>query len=242
MKKALKKSQPDEENAIPQEDGTDTEPHDSLPHDKDQKEVENPQEKTIETESYIITEQKTKSIKTKITKRRDLNQKEEMRRSSTKSTSSKDLHQDSLSSNWSENIPVITISKTESSECILEQQTEVPVTRKERKMVHQERVEENKQEDSVQVAEPQCPVTGSSETLVRIKMEEKDYEINLEIGGKDRDDFDSVEKEIKETAKVLEKQPRITVDLEKGVDLQKSGSDSTQGSQNKTESSGDYQE
>lgn len=263
LHKVKKPAQPDEENVLPPpEDGTDTEPHESLPDDnKETKDAikSTPQPLTKRSfpkdpEPYYIKE-KTKSIKTKskIVKRNDTieNRKEEIRRSSTKSTSSRDLRQDSLSSNWSDNIPVITVTKTESSECILE--SEVPSRKKEKKFTHQERVEIETGRDeelNLQVAEPQCPVSSSSETLVTIKMEESDYEINIDISDKtdstvryvDEKGEDSVSKELEETAKILEKIKNKAEEKEMSGELPKSGTDSSHTSQNRTESSSDYQE
>lgn len=59
-----------------------------------------------------------------ITKNSDSQSSQIVRRSSSKKKPSKPKRQDSQASIWSDNIPVITISKTESDECILEKSTD----------------------------------------------------------------------------------------------------------------------
>lgn len=80
------------------------------------------------------------------------------RQSPSRSTSSKETRHDSITSNWSDNIPVITISKTGSSECILEQQTEEANTSKLSKS-------EQNDEDKIDPKE-EPKVSSSSDTLV----------------------------------------------------------------------------
>lgn len=223
VRKAWKKPQkPDEENVIPDDAATDTEQQENLPEDK---EIQEPGIKDIEEEdTYYIEEQKTKSIKTtSITKKY-----EERRRSSTKSTkssSSKDMRQDSISSNWSDNIPVIKISKTESTECILESAP----TKRDKKITHQEHIDVEK-EENLPSPQPQCS-TSSSETLVTIKMDDSDYEINVEIN-------DAI-KEIEAAGKMFENKNRL-ISADGTIDPQKCNSDNN--SQKVSESSADYQE
>ena len=110
IKKALRKtsiSEEDNHETANQEEGTDTEQHESLPEDlvsiKESKALQSP----LPLSSGSFDYQKS------------LLQKRNSQKSvSEDSRTKKDMRQDSTSSVWSDNIPVITISKTESAECL----------------------------------------------------------------------------------------------------------------------------
>lgn len=146
IKRALRKSSsPSEE-----EEGTDNEQQDSLPEDINIREAKCKPEKPNNFRHAInsVLQQK-ENVKPDITRRSDSNETKHVkiqgikpaqthsttqnktiyeRRISndkpphTSGDTSRNTRQDSQASNWSENIPVITISKTESEECILEKQ------------------------------------------------------------------------------------------------------------------------
>lgn len=268
-----------------QDDGTDTELHESLPDDVNMREPSSekdtkhhrssrkssPSKKLNSSTSKSTSEENNKSVKSissendkpakavsseKIKTLERTRKKEKIHdkyRSTSRSSSSKDLRQDSSTSNWSDNIPVIKISGTESSECILEHQTEASSSQNGQKgkprIIHQDHVETDTKSEEIpiselQIAEPQCP-TSSSETLVTIKMEDEEPSSVIETK---ETDFLKCEDEEKKKSKFerLRKgiKEKSSIDTDQSVELQKSSnSDSTQtSSQTKTESSSGYKE
>lgn len=139
MKKALRKSSgtSDDDSQIP-DDGTDGEHQDSL-FDESVK----PKKKQVE--SKIVSKKKPdihQVIKSeKRTNVENVHKKKKERKKSP--TSGNSTQRNSLGSEWSENIPVITISKTESDECMLKEKSpkEEVQTRKDSKGKFKEKVE-----------------------------------------------------------------------------------------------------
>jgi hypothetical protein len=133
MKRALRKSSAtsDEESMpIMDGDGTDIEVHDSLPEDRPQvKAVKvRPQFEShncdiVET-SFDVEQESTRKSAAKNTGDKNHHhhhnhrRRSEHRHKSPSSSSTNKERDDSLTSAWSDNIPVIRISKTDSSECI----------------------------------------------------------------------------------------------------------------------------
>lgn len=210
---------------------------------KQNKEKSNGNEKDTMNKSKSVPSRKPKTVNKANTAPT------EKYKSASRSSSSKDLRQDSLTSNWSDNIPVIKISGTGSSECILETQNESSSKKtqnnKPRKIIHQSHIDiETKSDDvptgsELQIAEPQCATTNSSsETLVTMKIEELETLIEHEqelnnLAAPDKCDND-----------IIKNKEKSSVDTQQSVEMQKSNnSDSTHTSnQTKTESSTDYKE
>lgn len=148
IKRALRKSSsPSEE-----EEGTDNEQQDSLPDDVNIREAKpKPEKATKSNFRHAINSalQQKENATIDITRRSDSSETKHVKIQGVKPTpthsatqnktiyerriskekqpysstdNSKNTRQDSQTSNWSDNIPVITISKTESEECILEKQ------------------------------------------------------------------------------------------------------------------------
>lgn len=117
MKKALRKSSgtSDDDSQIP-DDGTDGEHQDSLFD-------ENVKPKKKQVESKVVSRRKPEVHQViQSEKRANVENVHKKKRERKKSpTSGNSTQRNSLGSEWSENIPVITISKTESDECILKE-------------------------------------------------------------------------------------------------------------------------
>ncbi|KAF5276476.1 hypothetical protein FQA39_LY06545 [Lamprigera yunnana] len=120
LRRKLKKSNEDMRRI--EDEGTDNDQHESLPDDcnkqarelKRYESIDSNDEKNLQklpNSSDVRPLEYNRSFKVKRDEWRDY-----YKRSS---SSSKDTRQDSISSNWSDNIPVITISKTQSTESIL---------------------------------------------------------------------------------------------------------------------------
>lgn len=158
-------------STITADDATDTEQHDSLPDDINNsniavkvenenrvmnnfKRLLNAKAKQRRATTQVQPIQQTKGSATQGVTDVAVNNpiKIENNRSTSRSSSSKDIRQDSLTSNWSENIPVIKISGTGSSECIIENQESPPQnSTKPRKIIHQTHVEFDTKSDDVPV-------------------------------------------------------------------------------------------
>ncbi|GLV33912.1 Transmembrane channel-like [Carabus blaptoides fortunei] len=245
IKKAINKSSNDanEHHPAAADDGTDTELHESLPDDVNTREqsseknisqenskkssrVKRFHEGSISKSTSEDISKPTGSDKPNTVERTRKKDKIQAKYRST-SSSNKDLRQDSITSNWSDNIPVIKISGTGSSECIIEHQNESSPKGKPR-ITHQAHVDMDTKSEEIplselQIAEPQC-ASSSSETLVTIKMDGEDF-LKCEDNG------------IKRKLGIKEKS---SVDTDQSMELQKSStSDSTQ---TKTESSSGYRE
>ncbi|XP_021914731.1 uncharacterized protein LOC110827408 isoform X4 [Zootermopsis nevadensis] len=132
MKRALRKSSAtsDEESMpIMDGDGTDIELHDSLPEDRPQMKAAKvrPQfesyncgiiETSFDVEQESVGKAAAKNIGDESHHHHAHRKRSEHRHKSPSSSSTNKEREDSLTSAWSDNIPVIRISKTDSSECI----------------------------------------------------------------------------------------------------------------------------
>ncbi|KAL3276260.1 hypothetical protein HHI36_020975 [Cryptolaemus montrouzieri] len=123
INRALRKSSTSEDAKEIQYDPSDTEQMDSLPHDVKSK------DETAEKRRNSSTFGNFRKLVTSVAKRNrkesedtnEIDGKETpVRKESSLNEENEVNRQESVSSNWSDNIPVITISKTESAECILD--------------------------------------------------------------------------------------------------------------------------
>ncbi|KAK5642603.1 hypothetical protein RI129_008770 [Pyrocoelia pectoralis] len=124
LRRAMQKPRNENREQV-EEEATDNEQHESLPDDVNRTPnrlrkysiIDHNETKRPNIPDYNNVQQKRNSV--------DFKRRDEWRqsyRSSSPSNSSKETRQDSISSSiWSDNIPIITISKTESAENILEQ-------------------------------------------------------------------------------------------------------------------------
>lgn len=167
-------------STITADDATDTDQHDSLPDDINNSNIA----VKAENENRVLNNFK-RLLNAKAKQRRATAQaqpsqqnkgpvtqsvtaavtnpaKIEKKKSTSRSSSSKDIRQDSLTSNWSENIPVIKISGTGSSECILENQESPQHSAKPRKIIHQTHVDLDTKSDDVPVFDDIKPKQTSS--------------------------------------------------------------------------------
>ncbi|XP_022904331.2 transmembrane channel-like protein [Onthophagus taurus] len=107
IKKALRKPISEDE------DGTDNEQHDSLPEDGKEAKPQVPTKSTFKMQDTKVRN----VVKSGVSRKNSDVRKVE---SPKKSFNLRNVRQDSIASNWSDNIPVITISKTESLENVLD--------------------------------------------------------------------------------------------------------------------------
>lgn len=136
-----------------------------------------------------------------------------------KSTKKKhETRQDSQTSNWSDNIPVITISKTESEECILENST-VKIEKTAKIIVQED------QEDVIESEKNECEEVNTNSSSKKHVLKKQSSEVEA-------DDFEEI------SIKSYKKK----VDSENKSSTSGSGSAQTSSETTKTESSGEYKE
>lgn len=194
FRRALRKPSSSEEESVQiQDDATDTEQPESLPEDvislKEGKIIKKVLKKSdsLQRTSSDSTEGKRVQISEATPemyrKREAFNQpkKESSQKypnpSPTRSNSSKEARQDSINSNWSDNIPVITISKTESSECILEQKNGDPSkVNKASEEAFKPRIKNVLKKQEAERGEPEESVEKSSPEVSQVKEEQEESE------------------------------------------------------------------
>lgn len=226
-----------------QDDNTDTEQHDSLPDDvvsvkeaKPQsafnfkgmvnlarKSSDNRKSSDIEPKHVHIVDcaQLPKRSDSYQEQRRDNWRERRRRQSPTKSTSSskETKKEDSVNSTWSEAIPVITISKTESAECILEGTSKKAVDEERAQGVSSTYSSVSNQEDETPLPEKsEDNVKSSDSTDTLIADEETNFKPRIkyvllkQMTVIERDDADAYQQDRKITPPGTEPRKPITED------------------------------
>lgn len=216
MKKALRKSSgtSDDDSQLP-DDGTDGEHNDSPFDDK----VKQKKKQTERSRKKPDVHQLIKSEKK--TNLENVHRKKERKKSP---NSGESTQRNSLGSEWSENIPVIMISKTESDECILKDKNSPEVKEKSEKnkgkfkekvekQISKQREEKKKLSDKLDEKASEMQKKEKKKEKPKVKSSEEAKPVKEETEIKMEAKTEKAEKEIIEEKKSIEKEDTKTEDV-----------------------------